>query len=169
MKVKIVQPGQRFRKPRETGEEIVDVEPGNFKHGDSIFSTFGASSGLVIAAHNSDRRLGLLGHFNSFTGGRNGLSDAVIYETALYTLLDLGATEETEVWLGGVSPSRVGEIDVAEENRQYARDRLGIYLERFNIPDTVVRIDWNPDGTYISARLACDTGRLLVRQTFDLP
>lgn len=169
MKVKIVRPHQRFREPREAGKEIIDVEPGNFQHGDGILSTFGASTGLVMAAHNSDSRLGLLGHFTSFTGGRAGLSDAVMYETAIYTLPDIGPKNTTEIWLGGVAPSRIGDIDLAEENRQYAKDRLGIYLERFSVPDTIIKIEWNPEGTYISARLACETGRLVVRQSFDIP
>lgn len=164
MKVRIVRPEQSYRKPRDLGE---DVEVGNFEYGDGIFSTFGASTCLVLAAHNSGSRMGLLGHFKSFTGGRDDLSDAIIYETALSTLPDLGQLDKTEVWLGGVAPSSLGELDIGEENRQFAQDRLDLYIERFRLSETLVTIGWNPEGTYISARLACDVGSLVIRQAYD--
>lgn len=169
MKIKIIRPEQRYRKPRAAGQHVTDVDLGNFEYGEGIFSTFGASTGLVLAAHNSESRMGLLGHFNSFVGGKDGLSDAVVYETALCTLPDLGPLNKTDVWLGGVAPSRIGDLDVAMENRQFAIDRLDAYRERLIITEAPVTISWNPEGTYISARLACDVGRLLVRQAFDLP
>ncbi len=146
---------------------LIEVDVDELKYGKQSLLTLGASTCLVIAAHNTDTNMGLLGHFSSPTKRKSQTSSSNIYEQALEALPKLGPTPRTSIWLGGASPLRLGELDVSAENRQYAKDKLELYLDRFRLPETLVSVNWTPEMTRINASLACDTGHLVVESVLD--
>lgn len=155
------------------------ISPGEWGLGRRTFLAVGVSTGIVIAAHNSDTGDGLLGHFSriapeSRDDGR--IADESVqteaFAEALSMVRRLGPPENTDIWIGGAADySDVSkEIDLTiEGERQYAQRALQQMMLDSAIPVNRLQTSWSGDQEDLIVELNSRNGVLLVSHLETTP
>ncbi|MFI5275225.1 MAG: hypothetical protein ACHQT5_00175 [Candidatus Saccharimonadales bacterium] len=155
------------------------ISAGEWALGKRIFMAVGVSTGIVVAAHNSDTGDGLLGHFSLIAP--EGLPDVHVEDEAMHTnafvealsmVRRLGPTAETEIWVGGAADySGVStEIDLATEGeRQYAIRALHQAMLESAIPINHLQTSWSGKQEDLIIQLNSRNGVLMVNHLENRP
>lgn len=120
--------------------------------------TIGASSMILLAAHNEEKKQGIVGHFTHLTASSD--HHRKVLDECLTNVLMLGPLDKTTLWVGAGAPTYhedIGRVEV-HEDRQYIVDEVRSHGVR-------LIADWAPADTVTAVKLHCDVGRLLVRQS----
>src|SRR3546814_15738508 len=79
--------------------------------------TSGASTCIVLAAHNDSEKQGLMGHFTAISEPKSVDNSSQSFVDALHAVKDIGDPGETTIWVGGGMP-------FAEIGRASCRERV---------------------------------------------
>lgn len=132
-----------------------DIGMSQWKAGAGSLLTTGASTCIILAAHNGETHRGLIGHFGAIIAERGGYEDGDMFRQAIEEVLRLGGLDTTSVWLGGGAPNIYKGRDNVAEDRQYSQEKVeGMGVESV--------IEWSPAGHVIDAELDCQSGILVV-------
>lgn len=155
------------------------ISAGEWGLGKRTFLAVGVSTGIVIAAHNSDTGDGLLGHFSRIAP--EGYEDVRITDEAAQTesfaealsmIKRLGPPGDTDIWVGGAADfANVSqEIDLAiEGERQYAQRALHQMMLDSAIPATRLHTSWSGEQEDLIVELNSRNGVLLVSHLENSP
>lgn len=155
------------------------ISAGEWGLGKRTFLAVGVSSGIVIAAHNSDTGDGLLGHFSRIAPeGQHDdriADDAIQAEAfaeALSMIRRLGPPDDTDIWVGGAADfSGISEeIDLTiEGERQYARRAVQQMMLDSAIPVNRLQTSWSGEQEDLIVELNSRNGVLLVSHLENSP
>src|SRR4051812_7438611 len=118
MNIKLLTESREDNIPPERRVEV-DMNQYQIGESDKILITKGASTCIILAAHNSSTGMGLLGHFSD-TPGRFSLSEDTLFKKALRDSLSLGDIESTRFYLCGAAFTPVVETGAVQEDRETA-------------------------------------------------
>ncbi len=141
-----------------------DIGMGEWRVGSDVLFTSGASTCVVLAAHNKTTGRGLLGHFSTLAKTDRDYNDTHAFEEAVAELSTLGDPIETEISLLGAGPYFEDGVDTVAEDREYAVQTLLSYAKKHDLPNDSVALDWSPtQHTSIDVKLDCRLGILEVQ------
>jgi hypothetical protein len=133
--------------------------------GDQLYTT-GASSCVVMAAHNTATNEGMIGHFTSIATQHGRVTatwaGSQIFLNAVNNLPKLGAPEETEIWLGAGMPLLRRGQDIVEPDKFQAAKMISKYLGRLGLSESLLQTDWSDKERAIDVELDCALGLLVV-------
>jgi hypothetical protein len=148
-----------------------DIDIGEYRLGRSGIYTIGVSTCIVLAAHNSGSRLGLMGHYTSL--GENDLgrdANRKVFNESLDLIKELGSKSLTRIWVGGGAPLYIGprgEDEVAAD-REFSNARTQEFCGELGIKPTALTVEWTPGAKTIDVGLACYAGKIFIRQYQDI-
>ncbi len=156
-----------------------EVVQGEWKISNEALNTWRADSCLVLAAHNLDTSIGLLGHFScvsvqteaiSIPELRNERIDGLQFNEALKAITELGEPRNTSVWLGGCAIRGTNSTHVQlgiSQDRKYAELSVNKLYEEEGLSHADIHINWNGSEFDLGAELDCQKGRLLIHLLSD--
>lgn len=151
------------------GQELPrDIDMGEWGIGQDELMTFGASSCLVIAAHNEQTRRGLVGHFSSIAksgGGEHRHQESFL--SAVDGLNRLGNPQDNCIWLGGGAPHVMNGVDESEPERQFAEIAIRRYIDENDMPIPQAKVQWSGPGSVVDIELDCPSGVLSINEYPD--
>jgi hypothetical protein len=138
-----------------------EVGMGEWAMGKNLLHTEGASTCIVLVAHNDETGIGMLGHFTAvgMEQGRRKINDKEKFIEAINLLDELGDPKYTNVVLVGGAPFMENGLDTVDEDRKFAVNAL---LLTGWAPQT----EWSPQNQVVDVRLRNHEGILQV-VTFD--
>lgn len=155
------------------------ISAGEWALGRRTFLAVGVSTGIVIAAHNSDTGDGLLGHFSRIAPEDHEderINDETVqteaFAEALSMIKRLGPPADTDIWVGGAADfSGVSEqLDLTiEGERQYAQRALQRMMLDSAIPVSRLQTSWSGEQEDLIVQLNSRNGVLLVSHLENSP
>lgn len=155
------------------------ISPGEWGLGRRTFLAIGISTGIVVAAHNSDTGDGLLGHFLHIAPEGHDddrIADegaqTVAFAGALSMIKRLGPPGETEIWVGGGADyaGASQEIDLTiKGDRQHAQRLLQQVMLDGTIPISRLQTRWSRGQEDLIIELNSQNGVLLVSYLENSP
>jgi len=141
-----------------------EIEPGQWRESYDRLLSVGASTCLILAAHNSYTHKGLMGHFSNLVAPRSGITThEAEFQQAVDTLPKLGRITHTDIWLGGAAPFIEEDTDTNVPNRDKAAEVIQEYLRGRRLSaERHLTIDWSEPGMVIDAQLFCRRDGALV-------
>lgn len=143
-----------------------DINMGEFcieKNGGEL-GTGGVSTCVVLVAHNSESRYGLLGHFSGLEDKTDTYSDIERFNEAVSSLPQLGDPKHTQIVLLGAKPYIEDGVDATQVDREYATQKTLEFARNYSMPNDSVVFDWSPLNTDVDVKLNCATGALIIEQ-----
>jgi hypothetical protein len=140
---------------------------GEWRISEDRLATYGASTCIVLAAHNSETGKGLLGHFSSISERESGnFRHGEEFRQSIDALSQLGEHQHNSIWLGAGKPLIVDGIDTVMPDRKLAQRAILGYLDEHGTPIEQVKVVWSAPQRVMDVELNCLTGRLDV---YDYP
>lgn len=140
-----------------------DVDMGGWKVSSKELKTSGASTCIVLAAHNESTRQGMIGHFSSIAEEPPGdFRHGQSFREAIAAINSLGDPTATTIWLGGGAPFIEDGKDSVEQDRSLAEELTSQYIKDSVIPETQLEIEWSEQGRVLDIELNCEIGILVV-------
>lgn len=127
-----------------------------------ILVTVGASTCIVLAAHNEQTGKALLGHFASISSTAQRYNNAPQFEQAVGSIDDIGDPTSTDVWLGGGASFLERGVDVVETERLFAEERIARYLGENGLAGDRLTVAWSRPDQVIDVALDAFDGSLSV-------
>ena len=154
------------------GSPSFEIGMGQFVVEKGNLITRGASTCIVIAAHNKISKKGMLTHLSSLTSTDASASEQRdVLEQALSAVTSWGDGEHTKIQVLGGSHLREGGklLSSSKRNRDYVQNRLSQF--RLVLPVENIRVDWLDDDRSIDVELNTKLGTLAVYESeaFKIP
>lgn len=145
-----------------------DIAMGEWTRSDEMLYSLGASTCIILAAHNEETERGLMGHFSCISDGPDvPYSNQASFNEALAAIPDLGDPLMSSVFLGGGKPCVLDDEDTVEADRVYAERAVMDVAQRIKLPGDQVVVEWSEADRAIDVELDCATGILVVHNASD--
>src|SRR3546814_11388132 len=114
--------------------------------------TSGASTCIVLAAHNDSEKQGLIGHFTAISEPKSVDNSSQSFVDAVHAVKDIGDPGETTIWVGGGMPfaDRYGKADSVEPDREFAKRIIGKLRLEIALQEGQVIFDWSDVGRVVA-------------------